>query len=143
MNEDMNDDKRLTDEFVVHDYDTDDSAIQGAVREEVESVGGSDVLVDEAGEASRLVSALQSLSIRLRGAASETTADNALAHAAERAAASADALAQSIEKEGLRGIGDRAVGFVKSNSKAVAASAAGLGLIAVEAWRRGGRRSRR
>lgn len=139
----MGNDKELTDEFVVHDYDTDEPASQSVEREGVESVGGSDVLVDEAADPSGLASALRSMSIRLRGAVSATTADNAIAHAAERAAASADSLAQSIEEAGLRGIGDRAVGFVKSNSRAVAASAAGLGLIAIEAWRRGGRRSRR
>ena len=83
------------------------------------------------------------MSIRLRGAVSATTADNVVAHAAERAATSADSFAQTIEKESLRGIGGTAVGFVKSHSKAVAASTAGLGLIVVEAWRRSGRRSRR
>ena len=137
----MGDDKRLTDEFVVHNYDTEAQDADGFERIEVAQAAGADVLVGGARERSGVASVLRSMSARLRGAASTKTADSAIAHAAESAANSADSLAQTIEEDGLQGVGERTADFVKSNSKAVAASAAGLALIAMRAWLKAGRRA--
>ena len=141
--ETMSNDKPLVGDFVVHDYNTEDHGgeVQGK-RAGIEDDGPLDVLVDEPRNRSFLSVALRSMSVRLRGAVRTRPVDSAIAYVAESAATSADSLAQTIDEEGLGGIGGKTVDFVRSNSKAVAASAAGLGLIAIEAWRRGDRRSR-
>lgn len=134
----MTNEQRLTGELVVHDYE--DERVE---RDRVTPVGRSDVVAGEAPGRPAMARALRSISSRLRGVVGATTADSVVAHAAESAAASVDSLAQIIEEDGLQGIGERSIDYVRSNSKSVAATAAGLGLIAVEAWRRGGRRSRK
>lgn len=64
------------------------------------------MLVDGAPGRSGLSPALRAMSIRLRGVVSGTTADNMISPAAESAATSADSLAQTIEEDGLQGIGE-------------------------------------